>query len=201
MRPFWDEGRPVCVGCWHGRLLLIPYAWQKLGRGETWVLMGSNRNGELITRIVATFNMKAIRGGSRKGGEEARRQMAKVVDESPATTLSLTPDGPHGPRYISKMGMAHVSRSLNIPVVWVSATARWALRFRTWDRFLFPLPFSRVIVEFSAPTFPEAHAQLTLEEYRNELDRKGRALLRALDEEIECLSAEDRRILVNEETV
>lgn len=195
MVPFWDEGRPVIVGCWHGRLLMIPYAWNKIGNGDVHVLMGKNRNGELITRIVSTFNMKAIRGGSRSGGEEARRQMADAVLQSRSSTLALTPDGPHGPRYQSKIGMAHLSRTLNIPVVWVSATSHRASRATTWDRFMLPLPFSKVVVYFAAPTYPAAHAELPLEEYRELLDIRGRALLRELDLEAGQLIGEDDTLL------
>ena len=195
LAPFWDEGRPVCVGCWHGRLIMIPYAWKKQGRGDAFVLMGKNRNGELITRIVSTFRMNAIRGGSRSGGEQARAQMAEAVRTSTASTLALTPDGPHGPRYVSKMGMAHLSRTLDVPVVWVTATARWSIRFPSFDRFMLPLPFSRVVVSWSPPIYPGDHSDLGLEGYRDELDRIGRHLLRTQDEELGVLTEDDRAVL------
>lgn len=195
LRPFWDDGSPVIVGCWHGRLLMIPRAWQRVGRGDVHVLMGRNRNGELITRIVSRFNMGAIRGGSSAGGEEARSRMMDVVRQSPRSTLAMTPDGPRGPRYESKMGMAHLSRTLQIPVVWVAASARRSLRIPTWDRFLLPLPFSRVVVDFSAPLHPDAHAGLDLDAWRRELDRFGRRHLLRLDEELGVVLPEDRELL------
>lgn len=179
--PFWGAGSPVIVACWHGRLVMIPFAWQRHGGGRIYVLMGLNRNGELITRIVDRFNMKAIRGGSRSGGKEARDEMARVVLQDAATTLAVTPDGPHGPALVSKMGMAHLSRSSSLPIIWVSAAASWALHLGTWDRMQLPLPFSRVTVRFSAPMFPAAWAASTLHEYREAIDRAGRDELARLD--------------------
>lgn len=195
LAPYWGDGKPVIVGCWHGRLLMIPYAWYKHGGGETYVLMGRNRNGELITRIVARFRMRAVRGGSSKGGEEARKEMAARVMADPHTTLSMTPDGPRGPRYVSKMGMAHLSRSLNVPVIWVTASAKRSYRFPTWDRFMFPYPFTRVVVEFSPPIYPADHAAKSFEEYKAFLDAEGRRHLRRVDGEVAGLTQEDDRIL------
>ncbi|MBE2253397.1 MAG: DUF374 domain-containing protein [Myxococcus sp.] len=179
--PFWSAGRPVIVCCWHGRLLMLPYTWLRHGGGEVYVLMGKNRNGELITRIVSRFNMKAVRGSSRAGGKEARDEMAALVAQQSATTIALTPDGPHGPALVSKLGAAQLSRQSDLPVVWASASAAPALRAPTWDDFVMPLPFARVKVRFSAPVFPAQYASLTLEAYRDALDEVGREALAALD--------------------
>jgi lysophospholipid acyltransferase (LPLAT)-like uncharacterized protein len=178
---FWGRGRPVIVACWHGRLVMIPAIWRNHGKGEAFVLMGLNRNGELITRIVERFRMRAIRGGSRDGGKKAREQMEQVVRNNPATTLALTPDGPHGPALVSKMGMAKVSRSSSLAVVWVSAAASRAVRLGTWDHMVVPWPFSRVVVRFSAPLFPASWEDRPLEEYRDAIDEVGRAELAQVD--------------------
>lgn len=181
LAPYWGAGKPVIVACWHGRLMLLPYAWQRHGAGSVYVLMGRNRNGELITRVVSRFNMKAIRGGSRSGGREARDEMTRAVEASPATTLALTPDGPHGPPQISKPGLAQLSRQCALPVIWASAAASRALHLSTWDRFALPVPFARVTVRFSRPVFPEAWASAPLEAYREALDQTGRGELARLD--------------------
>jgi lysophospholipid acyltransferase (LPLAT)-like uncharacterized protein len=93
------------------------------------------------------------------------------------------------------MGMASMSRSLNLPVVWVTASAKWSVRFPTWDRFMFPLPFSRIIVDFARPIFPESHAELDMEAYRDKLDAFGHEYLLALDTETGRLTEEDRKQL------
>ena len=66
LTPYWDEGKPVIMAFWHGRLILMPGLWEK--KGNAHVLIGHHRNGELITRVIAAFGIGAIRGGSRSGG-------------------------------------------------------------------------------------------------------------------------------------
>lgn len=108
---------------------------------------------------------------------------APAVSSEPATTLAITPDGPHGPALVSKMGLAHLSRGSALPVVWVSARASWAVRLGTWDRMQLPLPGARVTVRISAPMFPGDWAAASLDEYREAIDRTGRDELARLDEE------------------
>jgi lysophospholipid acyltransferase (LPLAT)-like uncharacterized protein len=93
------------------------------------------------------------------------------------------------------MGMAQLSRTLSIPVIWVTASARWNLRAPLWDKFMLPLPFSRVVVWFSPPILPADYAHLTLEEYHDAIDQKGRDYLESLDTEAGVLLGEDRALL------
>ena len=121
--------------------------------------------------------------------------MMEVYFEGGGQTLAFTPDGSHGPRYVSKMGMAQLSRKLNLPVIWISAGARPAFRIPVWDRFLFPLPFSRAVVYWGEPIDPEKHAHLSLPEYRDLLDDHGRAAMLAVDEAVGNVDPVDQAVL------
>ncbi len=191
--PFWDEGRPVIMAFWHGRLLMMPGLWER--KGNAHVLIGNHRNGELITRIIAAFGIGAVRGSANARGAEARQEMMERYFEGGGRTLGFTPDGPHGPRFVSKMGMASLSRKLNLPVIWISASARPAARVPTWDRFLFPAPFSRAVVRWGNPIDPARFAHLTLEEYRDVLDDLGRADILDVDEAAGNVDEADREML------
>jgi lysophospholipid acyltransferase (LPLAT)-like uncharacterized protein len=179
LRPFWDEGHPVIIAFWHGRLILMPHQWER--KGNAHVLIGTHRNGELIARVIAPFGIGAVRGSSNRGGKAAREQMSEAFFQGGGQTLGFTPDGPHGPRYVSKIGMAHLSRKLGIPVVWLNASATPALRAPTWDKFMIPLPFSKVIINWAPPIEPAQYAHLDLEGYRQLLDQFGRQYLREAD--------------------
>jgi lysophospholipid acyltransferase (LPLAT)-like uncharacterized protein len=181
LEPFWKGGKPVIICCWHGRLIMLPYTWERHGGGDVFVLMGLNRNGELITRVVSRFNMKAIRGSSRTGGKEARDEMVRLVKERPFTTIAVTPDGPHGPPMVMKPGTVQVSRDAGVPVLWASAAASSCVLAPTWDRFVVPLPFSRVHVRFSAPLEPAAWAAQPFEAYVAAIERLGHAERDAVD--------------------
>ncbi len=170
--PFWDGGRPVIMAFWHGRLLFMPGLWEKKGKAH--VLIGRHRNGELIARVIGGFGLGSVRGSSNAGGPQARQAMMERFYEGGGQTLGFTPDGPHGPRYVSKLGMAALSRKLNLPVIWISASASRSVTVPVWDRFLIPLPFSRACVHWSPPVDPAAWAHLELEGWREVLDHHGR---------------------------
>lgn len=189
LRPFWDEGRPVIIAFWHGRLGFMPGLWER--KGNAHVLIGTHRNGELIARAIAPFGLGAVRGSSGKGGKQALQQMTEAFFTGGGQTLGFTPDGPHGPRYESKPGMAHISRKLGIPVVWLTATARPGLRSPTWDKFMVPLPFSRALVTWAPPICPADWAHLDEEEYRRLLDDYGRRRLWEADHAIGNTDAAD----------
>jgi lysophospholipid acyltransferase (LPLAT)-like uncharacterized protein len=60
-------------------------------------------------------------------------------------------DGPTGPIGVVKAGvirMAHESHAVIVPF---SVTANRALVFKSGDRFMLPLPFSRVTLRFDEP--------------------------------------------------
>ena len=195
LRPFWDEGRPVIIAFWHGRLLLCPKGWEK--KGKSYVLIGANRNGELITRIIRSWGIGAVRGGSREGGEQAREEMARIHQQAGGkwVTLAFTPDGPHGPRYVSKAGMAKVSRDLDMPIIWLSTGANPSWRVNIWDLFMVPAPFGKAKLTWAPPIDPRDYLHLDLEAYRDEVDRLGRAHLGQVDLALGILHPDDRALL------
>ena len=191
LAPFWDEGRPFIMAFWHGRLLLMPHLWER--KGNAHVLIGFHRNGELIARMIAPFGIGAVRGWHRAGGKEALQKLAEAYFEGGGQTLGFTPDGPHGPRYVSKMGMAQLSRKFNIPILWASTSANPCLRLPVWDRFLIPLPFSKAYVHWAPAVDPADYAHLDLEGYRDAIDELGRKYLVAADQHL-ALDPEDIRV-------
>ena len=58
--------------------------------------------------------------------------------------LGITPDGSRGPKYEAKSGALLVARASRCPVALVSFSYSRAIRLKSWDEFVIPLPFSRV---------------------------------------------------------
>ena len=57
-------------------------------------------------------------------------------------------DGPKGPSGVVKPGLLSIAQFAGIPIVpiIISAQKKWV--FKSWDRFMIPKPFSRVIIRF-----------------------------------------------------
>jgi lysophospholipid acyltransferase (LPLAT)-like uncharacterized protein len=59
------------------------------------------------------------------------------------------------------------------PIIPVAVGARWKIEFQSWDRFLLPLPGSRVVVAYGEPVVVPSDADTALlEQKRQELEDK-----------------------------
>ena len=100
--------------------------------------------------LVRKAGAHVIRGSSTHTGARALRDYYETIvkkEVSPA----ITPDGPKGPVHEFKPGAVMLSQMTGKPILPVSIAATRSIRFRTWDAFELPLPFSRVAVVYGEP--------------------------------------------------
>jgi lysophospholipid acyltransferase (LPLAT)-like uncharacterized protein len=88
-------------------------------------------------------------------------------------SAGIAPDGPRGPRHQAQLGIITLARLSEVPIVPVAVGARWKVVFQSWDRFLLPLPGSRVVVAYGEPVVVPSDADAALlEQKRQELEAK-----------------------------
>ncbi len=131
---------------WHRHLLLMPYAYR--GRRIS-VLVSQSRDGELIARTVARLGIDSSRGSSSRGGVAGMRTLLRKAAEG--YDLAFTPDGPRGPASEVQPGVILAAAATGWPIQPVALAATRARRLRSWDRFLVPLPLSRVHFVYGEP--------------------------------------------------
>ena len=68
-----QQGQPFILAFWHGRLLMIPMAWQRLAPMH--MLISAHRDGRIIADAVTYFGVNSIAGSTRRGGTSALRVM------------------------------------------------------------------------------------------------------------------------------
>jgi lysophospholipid acyltransferase (LPLAT)-like uncharacterized protein len=167
---FRREGTPVVFVFWHGQMLPLVHAHR--GEGIV-VLVSEHADGEYITRIIRRHGFGTVRGSSTRGGTKGLKGLIRVAREG--RDLGLTPDGPRGPRGRFKTGALAVAQATGLPVVPVALAASSGWRFRSWDGFLVPRPFSTIHVEYGAHHSVPRHAT------RDDLRRLAGELGRELD--------------------
>ncbi len=151
-RRILEEGKPVLLAFWHGRMLILPPVLREgyWKRGHAiWVMVSRHWDGELIARTVKPFRVFSARGSSTRGGREALQEL--VEKGRMGLTVAITPDGPAGPCYTVQPGVVRIAQLTGLPIVpltW-AACPRWIAS--SWDRFQIPRPFSRVSVVFDEP--------------------------------------------------
>jgi len=146
-------GRPVVFCFWHNRI--VPAAGLLLRRvlpaGMDLTLVASaSRDGELSTRFMRHHGARVVRGSSTRGGARALRGVHEVVRRHGSSPI-LIPDGPKGPPYHFKAGVLRLAQLTGAPVFNLGFAAERHWTVGTWDRMVFPKPFSRVAVTVAPP--------------------------------------------------
>ena len=141
-----EAGSPLILAYWHEQIFLSVRFLRKqfLTRERPLAVMASrSRDGELVARIAARFQVEVVRGSSSRGGREALRALHRVVSKQRASVVFL-PDGPRGPRHEVKPGvvvLSQLSRAAIVPMAFV-ASRSWTLR--SWDQMAVPRPGCRI---------------------------------------------------------
>lgn len=179
--------QPVVFCYWHRHQLLCwSYLRGLIRRGVKigW-LISASVDGEVPTAMARVMGGGIVfRGSTTSRGSEALRAICKGV-RSDGISVGATPDGPYGPRSKFKPGVIKMAQLSGVPLVPLAYAARRAWVLRTWDRFVIPRPFSRVVVAVGHPvevprgmTEAETEAmQCRLEEDLESLFQRANALV------------------------
>jgi hypothetical protein len=170
-------GRPLVWAIWHGRQFLL----YRFDPGDPLTVITSpSRDGRLQAAVLRRFGMETVWGSSSRGGARALAALIRAIRGGRDGCVAV--DGPRGPAYTVKPGALVVARKTGGVVLPVVASARRALRLRSWDRFLVPCPFTRAVVIVGEPVeVPEGTADEALEAMRADLERRMQALTREAD--------------------
>jgi lysophospholipid acyltransferase (LPLAT)-like uncharacterized protein len=110
------------------------------------ILISRSFDGELITRILKMFDFDAVRGSSSRGAREGLLGLKTVIDTG--HTAIFTADGPRGPIYQTKMGPVKLAQMTGAPLGGFHLQPERAWVLNSWDRFLIPKPFTRIVVSW-----------------------------------------------------
>lgn len=141
------EGRPFILAFWHGRLLMIPMAWQRLAPMH--MLISAHPDGQIIADAVTYFGVDSIAGSTSRGGSAALRTMLKRLKDGDC--VGITPDGPRGPAMTASVGIVNVARLARVPILPITYATNRRRVLATWDRFHLPWPFGRGIYLWGEP--------------------------------------------------
>ncbi len=131
---------------WHRSLLSIAYHFRTRGIA---ILISPSFDGELIARTIRYVGYSAVRGSSSRGGAAGLLGMKRALQQT--NYAAFTVDGPRGPRYIAKPGAIKLAQQIGggVGIFYAHPERFWQLR--SWDRFVIPKPFSRVVISWQPP--------------------------------------------------
>ena len=170
--PF-GEGAGAEIFCfWHQCVLPCTFYFRST---HATIIVSQSFDGELITRILELFGFRTTRGSSSRGAREGLQGLKAAIEGGgPAI---FTADGPRGPIYRTKMGPVTLARMTGAPIGAFQLQPERAWIMNSWDRFLVPKPFTRIVVSWSRWT--HVSADLTNAEMEAKREELNEAIERA----------------------
>ncbi|MCL2119195.1 MAG: lysophospholipid acyltransferase family protein [Planctomycetaceae bacterium] len=132
---------------WHE---YIPFMLFLRKRCNLTMLLSRHKDAELLGHVADQFGFGTVRGSSSRGGTEA---LLAMMEKSKHGHLTITPDGPRGPRRKLSRGCLFLASKLRIPIVMIGMGYDRPWRAPTWDKFAIPRPFSRACAIVSPEIF------------------------------------------------
>jgi len=176
-REFWGSGRRIIFAFWHQRLLMMPFLPHE---GRVGMMISQHRDGEFIARAVKLFGVDSIRGSTTRGGLAALRGMVRFFQTG--ANLAITPDGPQGPKHVVQMGVIELARLTSAPILPVAYGVSRKKVFGSWDNFILPFPFCRLVFVWGEPVLvPRELSQEELESKRSLLEDRLRRITAEAD--------------------
>jgi lysophospholipid acyltransferase (LPLAT)-like uncharacterized protein len=140
---------------WHNRLFSVIGAFKQLEgvQREVFGLVSASRDGAQLAHFLESQGIRTVRGSSSRRGAAAARQLLGLLADG--NHVVITVDGPRGPCYQAQPGAALLLQLTGAPVCCLGAEAENARELRSWDRFILPMPFSRVKIKLDRFALPE----------------------------------------------
>src|SRR3972149_153012 len=113
--PAIDPALPGCRGqkiylFWH-EYILFPFYLR--GHCNLAMLLSRHRDAEVLSRAARHMGFGLVRGSTRSGGGRALRELLR---KSRKIHLTITPDGPRGPRRRMALGPVYLASKLRLPL-------------------------------------------------------------------------------------
>jgi lysophospholipid acyltransferase (LPLAT)-like uncharacterized protein len=143
-RPILDAGGGLIYASWHQRFFAGIMLFAK--RKPIAIMISQSRDGALIARIVGLLGWRPVRGSSTRGGKAALEQLKELAGSG--YRIGHIVDGPKGPPGIVKAGLLTMAQFTGLPIVPTITSAQRKWVFKSWDRFMIPKAFSKVIISF-----------------------------------------------------
>jgi len=188
--PAIDPIFPKCRGqkiyiFWHEYILFPLYL---RGHCNMAMLLSRHRDAEILSYAAHHLGFEFVRGSTNRGGVTAIREL---LAKSRDMHLTITPDGPRGPRRQLTAGCVFLASKLGLPLVAMGFGYDRPWRVPgTWDQFAVPRPGARARAVVSGEVFiPPDLDRDGLEHFRQKTER----LLNRLTVEAESWAASGAR--------
>ena len=151
---------------WHENILFPLYL---RGRCHLSMLLSRHRDADILAEVARFSGFGTVRGSTGHGGREALEQLVQL---SRTEHLTITPDGPRGPRRRLAYGPIYLASRTGLPIIPLGFGYDRPWRVNSWDRFAIPRPLSNARAIAGPPvSIPSGLERDDIEPYRAAVER------------------------------
>ncbi len=173
-----DKGRAYVPVLWHAHQIAGLYLirdWARRGFKPGFVISASV-DGEVPADVARAWGAEVIRGSAKESAGLVLRDALGLMKRG--VSVVTMSDGPRGPKFEAKTGTVMMARMGNAPLVPIVCAASRAWTMNTWDSFMLPLPFARIVLAVGEPIeVPKTLSKDEIEGARQQLQSAMDSLL------------------------
>ncbi len=163
----YSAENPCIFVFWHNRIFYMP--WHLRRQRNLHALVSPSGDGEIIHGTLRLFGYFTVRGSSFQHGARALISLAKKLRMGAAAAMIA--DGSRGPALIAQPGAVYLAKLTGLKIVPLAWGAKWKRNINSWDKTIFPIPFSRINVVYGDPIeVPKDVTKEGIEQKRVELE-------------------------------
>ena len=136
---------PVLYLMWHERSLFGPAHWPAAA-GELSTLYAASAIGRVGGDMHRRFGRRPVRMSEKASNAQATREVLRRVKDG--ISIGMTTDGPQGPARVVNEATLGWAKAMGRPIFAYAYAVKRHKRLGTWDRLMFPWPFTRGHVVF-----------------------------------------------------
>lgn len=172
------EREQACILCfWHQHIMMSGFFlldWQRQGL-KTGFLISPSGDGTLAANVFVKNGVTLISGSSGRSGAQTMRKLYRAVQNDGVSPVT-TPDGPRGPVYDFKPGTLLLASMTGAPIIPLAAACSRYWQFNSWDRFILPKWFCKMVMVVGEPVTIEKDMPVKL--LRPKCSQLGEQLLK-----------------------
>jgi lysophospholipid acyltransferase (LPLAT)-like uncharacterized protein len=139
---------------WHGMTMMLLGSMRKyIDPASISLFFPDDVSGKALAKWVQKIGIEAVlinlEGDSSL--KMSRKLLGVIRDIKSGRSSMIHPDGPKGPAYNVKPGITAIARMTGAAIIPVGCYCRNAYHFPRWDRYSFPLPFSKIQIQVGSP--------------------------------------------------
>lgn len=149
MQAALESGKPLIGTSWHGMTMMVLGSLRKyVDLSSVVTIIPNDYRGDILEIFANKIGILPTRlnlsGDSTM--ESSRKLVGVIRDISNGKYFIIHPDGPEGPAYKVKPGLTALAQKTGAAIMPLGGYCRNAYHWHRWDRYTWPLPFSKIQV-------------------------------------------------------